>query len=69
MLKCNINRERKHVQVKANGEPTTITSEVLVLIKTINQGIEQQNPEAARAFRNTVTAAMLDPTSPLWEEN
>lgn len=69
MLKCNINRERKHVQVKANGDPTIITSEVLVLIKTINQGIEQQAPEAARAFRNTLTAAMLDPTSPLWEEN
>lgn len=69
MLKCNINRERNHVQVKAKGEPSTITTEVLVLIKTINQGIERQNPDAARVFRNTLTAAMLDPTSPLWKED
>ena len=69
MLKCNINRERKHVRVKANGDQHTITVEVLALIKEVNRGIEQQNPEAARAFRNTLTAAMLDPTSPLWEEN
>ena len=69
MLKCNINRERKHVRVKAEGVPATITTEVLTLIKVINQSIEQKNPDAARAFRNTVTAAMLDPTSPLWEED
>lgn len=69
MLKCKINRKRKCVRVKAEGELSTITTEVLALIKTVNQSIERQNPEAARAFRNTLTAAMLDHTSPLWEED
>ena len=68
MLKCRIDRNKGPVWVKAKGDAHTITVEVLALIKTVNHSIEQQNPEAARKFRNTVTTAMLDPTSPLWKE-
>ena len=69
MLKCRINRAKGLVQVKSKGDLNTITVEVLALIKEVNRGIEKQNPEAGRAFRNTLTAAMLDPTSPLWKED
>ena len=68
MLKCKIDKAKGPVRVKVSGDVHTITVELLALIKTVNHGIDQQDPEAAREFRNAVTAAMLDPTSPLWKE-
>lgn len=68
MVKCKINRDKGLVSIKTKGDLHSITVEVLCLIKEVHRGIEQKNPEAAREFRNTVTAAMLDPTSPLWKE-
>lgn len=69
MLKCKIDKAKGPVWVKAKGDLNTITVEVMALFKEVHRNIAQQNPEAAREFRNTVTAAMLDPTSPLWKED
>lgn len=69
MLKCKVNKKKKRVRVKACGDMHTIVVEVLALFKTIHRAIEQKNPEDAQNFRNMVTAAMLDPASPLWKED
>lgn len=68
MLKCRINRAKGPVRVKASGDLNTITVEVMALIKEVNQGISQKNPEAGCVFRNKLIAAILDPASPLWKE-
>ena len=68
MLKCKIDRAKGTVKVNTKGDLSAITVEVLALFKEIHRGIEKQNPEAAREFKNTVTGAMLDPRSPLWRE-
>ena len=69
MLKCKVNKKKKRVRVKARGDVHAITVELLALFKTINLAVEKKNPEAAEYFRNTVTAAMLDPASPIWKED
>ena len=68
MLKCRINKGKGPVRVKAEGDLNTILVEVLALIKEVNRGISHQNPDAGCVFRNKLTAAMLDPASPLWKE-
>ena len=68
MIKCKIDRAKGPVQIKTKGDLRTITVEVLALFKEIHHGIQQQNPEAAREFKNNVIGAMLDPRSPLWKE-
>lgn len=68
MLKCNINQKKKHVWLRTSGDLNTITVECLALFKGVYRGIEKQNPEAAKEFKNTVIAAMLDSSSPLWKE-
>ena len=68
MLKCKIDRAKGPVRVQAKGDLNTITVEVLALFKEVHKNIAQQNPGAAKEFRNTVIGAMLDPSSPLWKE-
>ena len=68
MIKCKIDRGKGPVKVKAKGDVNTITVEMLALFKEVHKNIEQQNPDAAREFKNTVIGAMLDPRSPLWKE-
>lgn len=68
MLKCKIDRAKGTVNVSTKGDLSAITVEVLALFKELHRGIAQQNPDAAREFKNTVIGAMLDPGSPLWKE-
>lgn len=68
MLKCKIDKAKGPVYLKTKGDLATITVEFLALFRQLHYGIAQQNPEAAKEFRNTVIGAMLDPRSPLWKE-
>lgn len=68
MLKCKIDKKTGRIRVHTKGDLSTITVEVLTLFKDLHRNIEQQNPEAAKAFKNTVIGAMLDPSSPVWKE-
>ena len=68
MLKCKIDKKNGRVYVRTKGDLTTIAVEALALFKEIHRGIERQNPEAAKEFKNMVIGAMLDPRSPVWKE-
>lgn len=68
MLKCKIDKKTGRIRVHTKGDLSTITTEVLTLFKDLHRNIEQQNPEAAKEFKNTVIGAMLDPRSPVWKE-
>ena len=68
MLKCKIDKKTGRIYVKTKGDLTTIAVEALVLLKRLHCGIERQNPEAAKEFKNVVIGTMLDPRSPVWKE-
>lgn len=68
MLKCKIDKKNGRVYVRTKGDLTTIAVEALALFKEIHRGIERQNPEAAKEFKNMVIGTMLDPRSPVWKE-
>lgn len=68
MLKCNINKEKKKVWVKANGTSRTLMLEVVCLIRDIYHHINAQAPDAAGQFRNDLLGMLLDPKSPVWKE-
>jgi hypothetical protein len=67
MIKCNIKRDG-HVRVKASGTAHDLTVETSALIEDIYQSIHQQNPEAAKGYKNTLIGILLDPNSPVWKE-
>lgn len=69
MIKCNVNKEKCRIKVKANGTAQTINTELLALIKEIYLGIKSQDEPAADVFRAVLIASMLDPASPIWEED
>lgn len=67
MIKCNIKREG-HVRVKISGTAQDLMLESAALIQEIYQGINSQNPEAAREYKNHLLGTLLDPSSPVWKE-
>lgn len=68
MLKCKIDKATGLVKVKAGGDLRNLTVEVLALVHEVYLGIEQQNPEAAKEFRNTLIGILLNPKGPMWKE-
>lgn len=68
MLKCKIDKKTGCFRVNTKGDLATIAVEVLGLFKELHRGIERQNPEAAKEFKNMVIGTMLDPRSPVWKE-
>lgn len=68
MLKCNIDRKKKRVQVKSSGTGEDITKEVLALIGEVYRGIRRSNKDVADLFKSIVIAGTLDPASPVWKE-
>lgn len=69
MLKCNVDRTKNVVRVKAKGTAKELLPETVMVIKTIYDGIREASPEAAAAYKNTLIGVLLDPESPVWKEN
>lgn len=67
MLKCNINKKRNLVKIKAGGTGQEIVTELLCLTRDIYQHLYKENPRAALAAKNTIIGALIDPESPVWE--
>ena len=68
MLKCNIDRQKKIIRIKAKGTPYELYAEAAVLIRDIYNHIHEQAPDQADAFKNTIIGTMIDPDSPVWKE-
>lgn len=67
MIKCNI-RTNGRVWVKATGTAAELVPEVGMVIMEIYRAIRKRSPEAAKEFRNRLIGLLLDPKSPVWEE-
>lgn len=68
MLKCNIDKQKQKVRIKAKGTPHDLMVEATVMIRDIYHHIHEQAPEAAQAFKNGLLGTLLDPESPVWKE-
>ena len=68
MLKCNIDQKKDKIQVKTSGTAHEMMVETAVLIQQVFQGINAQNPEAAKGYKNHLLGTLLDPKSPVWKE-
>lgn len=68
MLKCNIDKQKMKVRIKAKGTPHDLMVEAALLIHDIHRHINEQAPCAAQAFKNELLGTLLDPASPIWKE-
>lgn len=67
MLKCRIKRGGT-VWVSAKGTCYDLRTETLFLIQQVYRNIKDQNPEAAEQYRTSIIGCLLDPKSPVWNE-
>lgn len=67
MLKCNINKSKNMVRVKANGTPHDLMVETATLIKDIHNHIHKESMVAASAYKMELIGMLLDPDSPVWK--
>lgn len=68
MIKCRIDKAKKHVWVKAKGTPRDLMVEATCLIRDIFRHINELAPDAAQQFKNELLGMLLDPESPVWKE-
>lgn len=68
MLKCNV-KTGGIVWVKANGTADKLVPETAVVIQAVYRGIKKKNPDLAKEFKNRLIGLLLDPESPVWQEN
>lgn len=68
MIKCHINKQKDKVWTKSSGTAEEMMVEAALLIQLIYRGIRKKNPEAAKTFKNKLLGVLLDPRSPVWEE-
>lgn len=68
MIKCHINRKKDMVWTKCNGTAEDMMAEAALLIQLMYRGIRKKNPAVAKAFKTALLAVLLDPRSPVWEE-
>lgn len=68
MLKCHVNKKKGHNWVKAQGTAQDVMVETSVVIQQVYRGIHQQNPEAAKGYKEHLIGMLLDPDSPVWKE-
>lgn len=66
MLKLEVDGHK--TMIAFNGGLVKLCSSFGVAINRIYQYMGQRNPDAAEAFRCTMTALFTDPDSPLWTE-
>ena len=69
MLKCNINRKKNRVRVKAKGTAHDFMLETSCLIADIYKNLNAAAPDAAQGFKNALIGMLLDPKSPVWKED
>lgn len=67
MIKCHI-KTNGMVRVKASGTADDLVPEVGMAIMLIYRSIRKKSPEAAKKFRNRLIGLLLDPKSPVWQE-
>ena len=67
MIKCHI-KKGGIVRVKASGTAAELVPEVGMMIMEVFRAIHKKSPEAAKLFRNRLIGLLLDPKSPVWEE-
>lgn len=67
MLKCNIDRKKNRVRVKAKGTAHDLMVETSCLISDIYRNINAAVPDAAQVFKNALIGVLLDPKSPVWK--
>ena len=68
MIKCNINRKKGKLWVKSSGTADEMVVETAFLIQLIYQGIQENNPEAAKEYKMLLLGLLLDPKTPVWKE-
>ena len=66
MLKLEVDGTKKMMAFK--GDLVALCRSFAEAINHVYHFVEQRNPIAAEAFRNTMTALLTDPDSPLWTE-
>lgn len=66
MLKCNI-KKGGIVRVKATGTAQDLMVETCALIEEVHRNITQQNPEAAKGYKNHLIVMLLNADSPVWK--
>lgn len=67
MLKCKIKRKGT-IRVKATGTAQDLMVETAAAIHEVYAGIKKENREAADGYKNQLLGLLLDPNSPVWEE-
>lgn len=68
MNKFHYIREGDAVNIHANGDLISVTSEICKMIQRIYWGIRSQSPAIALAFRLALTEALTSADSPVWQE-
>ena len=53
--------------MKANGTSKEIMAETAALIAVVHQNLNNENPEAAKGYKNALIGVLLDPDSPVWK--
>lgn len=66
MIKCNI-KKGTMVRVKASGTAQDLMVETCALIEEVYRNINQQNPEAAKGYKNHLIVMLLNADSPVWK--
>lgn len=68
MLKCNIQKKKGFVRVKAKGTPYELALETSAVIEDCYKNLHLQNPEAAAEYKRTMLSLVIAPGSPVWKE-
>ena len=69
MLKCNINKAKGKVRINGKGTPHILMVETGALIADVYHQTHKKSPEAAREYKMKLIGVLLDPKSPVWEED
>lgn len=69
MLKCNIDRKKNRIRIKAKGTAHDLMLETSAMIADIYRHINAAAPDAAQGFKNALVGMLLDPKSPVWKED
>lgn len=60
MIKCNMNKAKGLVKIKATGTAKDMTVETMAIIGEVYRGIRKNNETAAEMFRLTLVSFLLN---------
>ena len=66
MLKAICDKDSNVANVQCSGMPIDILTDVAAVVGAAYSAIYEADQLAAESFRSLLTAAMLDPDSPIW---